>query len=98
MLFSRWELSPAAASPALTRRRAGSAARLNAELIRIERESGGRLGVAVVDTRTDMRAGLHANDRFPMCSTFKLLACAAVLKRVQTGNEKLDRRIKIEAA
>ena len=33
-----------------------------------------------------------------MCSTFKLLACAAVLKRVDPGNEQLDRRIKIEAS
>jgi beta-lactamase class A len=78
--------------------RGGSSVKLNAELKRIERASGGRLGVAILDTRTDMRAGLRANDRFPMCSTFKLLACAAVLQRVQTGNEKLDRRVKIEAA
>jgi beta-lactamase class A len=33
-----------------------------------------------------------------VCSTFKLLACAAVLKRIEAGKEKLDRRIKIEAA
>jgi beta-lactamase class A len=76
----------------------GSSAKLSAELERIESESGGRLGVAVLDIQSQMRAGHHANDRFPMCSTFKLLAAAAVLKRVQTGNEKLDRRIKIKAA
>ncbi|HMJ44653.1 MAG TPA: class A beta-lactamase [Pseudolabrys sp.] len=73
-------------------------AKLNDQFKRIETESGGRLGVAVLDTQSQMRAGHHADDRFPMCSTFKLLAAAAVLKRVQTGNEKLDRRIKIEAA
>jgi beta-lactamase class A len=73
-------------------------AKLNDQFKRIENESGGRLGVAVLDIQSQMRAGHHADDRFPMCSTFKLLACAAVLKRVQTGNEKLDRRIKIEAA
>ncbi len=45
-----------------------------------------------------MRFGYHADDLFPMCSTFKLLACAAVLKRVETGQDTLDRRIKIETA
>jgi beta-lactamase class A len=73
-------------------------AKLNDQFKRIENESGGRLGVAVLDIQSQMRAGHHADDRFPMCSTFKLLAAAAVLKRVQTGNEKLDRRIKVEAA
>jgi beta-lactamase class A len=71
---------------------------LAGELARIEKASGGRLGVAVLDTGSDARAGLHADDKFPMCSTFKLLACAAVLKRVDQGSEKLDRRIKIEAS
>ena len=66
---------------------------LASELQRIERESGGRLGVAVLDTGSGARAGLHADDRFPMCSTFKFLAAAAVLKRVDEGKEKLDRRI-----
>ena len=67
------------------------------EFARIERESGGRLGVAVLDTGSGTRAGHHAGDRFPMCSTFKLLASAAVLKRVDEGKEKLDRRIAFEA-
>jgi beta-lactamase class A len=66
---------------------------LAAELARIERDSGGRLGVAALDTGTGARASLHADDRFPMCSTFKFLAAAAVLKRVDDGKEKLDRRI-----
>lgn len=63
------------------------------ELARIEGDSGGRLGVAVLDTGSGARAGLHADDRFPMCSTFKFLAAAAVLKRVDEGKEKLDRRV-----
>jgi beta-lactamase class A len=33
-----------------------------------------------------------------MCSTFKLLAAAAVLNRVDGGRERLDRRIRFEAA
>jgi len=66
---------------------------LGRELARIERGSGGRLGVAVLDTASKRRVGHHADDKFPMCSTFKLLAAAAVLKRVDDGQERLDRRV-----
>jgi beta-lactamase class A len=76
-----------------TARAGGFPAHLANDLAMIEKGSGGRLGVAVLDTATGGRAGLHADDRFPMCSTFKFLATAAVLKRVDEGKEKLDRRI-----
>jgi beta-lactamase class A len=66
---------------------------LAADLRRIEAESDGRLGVAVLDLASGTRAGHRADERFPMCSTFKLLAAAAILKRVDTGRDKLDRRI-----
>ena len=66
---------------------------LESEFVRIERNSGGRLGVAVLDTASGQRIGHHAGDKFPMCSTFKLLAAAAVLKRVDDGRERLDRRV-----
>src|SRR5262245_60717536 len=51
---------------------AGWAETLSSELARFERESGGRLGVAVLDTLTGAQAGHRADERFPMCSTFKL--------------------------
>lgn len=59
----------------------------------IERSSGGRLGVAVLqaDGRLD---GHRLDERFPMCSTFKWLAAAHVLHRVDRGAERLDRRIR----
>jgi beta-lactamase class A len=47
----------------------------------------------VVDTGTDRRLEHRADERFPMCSTFKLMAAAAALKRVDDGAERLDRRI-----
>src|SRR5260221_13780093 len=64
-----------------------------ADMARLELENGGRLGVAVQDTGSGARAGHRDGERFPMCSTFKLLAAAAVLKRVDGGNERLDPRI-----
>src|SRR5262249_44892825 len=57
----------------------------------------GRVGVAVLDTLTDARFGQRADERFPMCSTFKLLAAAAILARVDAGEERLDRRVRFGA-
>lgn len=53
----------------------------------------GRLGVSILDTGTGKRIGHRADERFPMCSTFKFLAAAQVLSRVDRGEERLDRRI-----
>ena len=69
---------------------------LQAEFARIEKESGGRLGVAVIDTQTNAQFMHRADERFPMCSTFKLLAAAAALQRVDDGAERLDRKIAYE--
>jgi beta-lactamase class A len=63
------------------------------QLARIEAESGGRLGVSIVDTTSSLHAGLRSDERFPMCSTFKLLAAGAVLTRVDRGEEDLQRRV-----
>ena len=59
----------------------------------LESLHGGRLGVSILDTGTGKRVGHRADERFPMCSTFKFLAAAQVLSRVDRGEERLDRRI-----
>ncbi|ASU38141.1 class A beta-lactamase [Herbaspirillum sp. meg3] len=63
------------------------------QLAKLEASVGGRLGVDIIDSATQRRWGYRADERFPMCSTFKFLASAAVLKRVDAGQEQLDRRI-----
>ncbi len=63
------------------------------ELAKIELASGGRLGVAVLDTATGIRTLHRGDERFPMCSTFKLVACGAILARVDAGKQRLDQRI-----
>ena len=82
---------------ASARAQAGLPDTLAQDLARIELESGGRLGVAVLDTGSGARIEHRGDERFPMCSTFKLLASAAVLKRVDQGQEKLDRRVVFSA-
>lgn len=59
----------------------------------LEKHYGGRLGVAVLDTATGQRIAYRAEERFPMCSTFKLLAVGAVLHNVDQGSERLDRPV-----
>ena len=71
---------------------------LREDFAAIEAESGGRLGVAVVHSGSGGFAAHRADERFPMCSTFKLLAAAAVLKRVDDGKETLDRRVKFSTS
>ena len=76
-----------------TDRAAHDAAAARADWSAIEAASGGRLGVAVLrgDGRID---GHRLDERFPMCSTFKWLATANVLARVDRGEERLDRRVR----
>jgi beta-lactamase class A len=62
-------------------------------LAKIEAREGGRLGVFVRDTGTGSALEHRADERFPMCSTFKLMAAAAALKCVDEGAEGLDRTI-----
>jgi beta-lactamase class A len=64
-----------------------SAARIAA----IEARIGGRIGVTALDTGNSRRLDYRQDERFPMCSTFKFLAAAAVLKRVDEKQEKLER-------
>jgi beta-lactamase class A len=63
---------------------------------KLETESGGRLGVAVLDAESGAASLYRADERFPMCSTFKLLAVAATLAKVESGKEQLARRVAIE--
>ncbi len=62
-------------------------------LAALERRYGGRLGVAALDLGSGVRVEQRANERFAMCSTFKLLAVGVVLTRVDRLEEQLDRRV-----
>ena len=61
-----------------------------AHLAALESRHGGRLGVAIWDAGSGRRASYREDERFLMCSTFKLLLAAAVLERADRGAEKLD--------
>ena len=59
----------------------------------LERQRGGRLGVAILDMATTQTIAYRAKERFPLCSTYKLIAAAFALSRVDRSEERLDRRI-----
>ncbi|HTW36655.1 MAG TPA: class A beta-lactamase [Rhizomicrobium sp.] len=59
----------------------------------LEARHGGRLGVAALDTGSKRRLAWRADERFPMCSTFKTLLVSDLLARVDRHAERLDRRI-----
>jgi beta-lactamase class A len=80
---------PARAAPSTEERLALA----NKQFADMEAREGGRLGVFVRDTGAGATIEHRADERFPMCSTFKLLAAAAALKRVDQGAERLDRKI-----
>lgn len=63
----------------------------DAKMKTIENTIGGRLGAAFWDTHDARRGSYRSTERFPMCSTFKLLAAAAVLAKVERHDEQLDR-------
>src|SRR6266404_4831801 len=59
----------------------------------LEQREGGRLGVFALDTATGRHLEHRSGERFPMCSTFKFLAAAAILRRIDRGADNLDRQI-----
>ncbi|GJD95646.1 class A beta-lactamase [Methylobacterium iners] len=72
-------------------RAAGPEARFAA----LEQKADGRLGVAMLDTVSGRRIGYRAEERFALCSTFKLLAGAQALSRVDRGEDRLDAPITV---
>jgi beta-lactamase class A len=86
--------TPSSFLVAAPRKRFGS---LPASLAQLEKENNGRLGVAVLDTGSGESSGHRTDERFAMCSTFKMLLAAVVLERVDSGKESLARKIAIPA-
>ena len=59
----------------------------------IEKETGGRLGVALIDSKGALLLGFNRDDRFAMCSTFKAPLAAAVLMGAESGKFGLEGQV-----
>ncbi|WP_079222908.1 L2 family extended-spectrum class A beta-lactamase [Stenotrophomonas maltophilia] len=89
-------LAPALARAAAAVPAAPAAIANAADFAALEKASGGRLGVTVLDTGSGRRiAGHRQDERFPMCSTFKSMLVAHVLSLADAGRISLDTRVPI---
>ncbi len=59
-------------------------------LAALEARAGGRLGVCILDTGTKQVMGNRLDERFGMCSTFKVLLAALILREIEQGTLKPD--------
>lgn len=64
------------------------------ELKRIESAARGRLGVSALNMANDNRVEYRAEERFPLCSTFKVMVAAAILQRSASEAQLLQKRIR----
>jgi len=64
----------------------------------LEARSRCRIGVAGIDLKSAQTVSHRADERFRMCSTFKLALAMAVLARVDAGMEHLNRSIRFTHA
>lgn len=66
------------------------------QLAALEKAAGGRLGVAAWRTDHSTRVSHRADERFPLCSTFKAMLAAAVLARSVSQPGLLDQHVRYE--
>lgn len=57
-----------------------------------------RVGFSAYDLESGRRWEYQGDQRFPIASTFKTLACAALLHKVDAGEEQLDRSVSFTAS
>ncbi|MBX9742534.1 MAG: class A beta-lactamase [Chthoniobacterales bacterium] len=63
------------------------------KLAALEASVHGRIGVCALDTSDNKSLCYRANERFPLCSTFKVMDVAAILKKSMTDPQLLKKRI-----
>lgn len=77
--------------------RAFDAAELDAAARAEEAALSARIGAALLDTGTDRLWSYRGDERFPLDSTHKAFACAALLARADRGEASLAKRVVIVA-
>ncbi len=63
------------------------------QLAALEKASGGRLGVSAINTANNTQIHYRSEERFPFCSTFKVIGVAAILKQSMTDSALLKQKI-----
>lgn len=63
-----------------------------------EQRLGARIGVAVIDTNDGTHWSHRGDERFPLNSTYKAFACAALLNKVDKSQLRLNQTVSVAAA
>lgn len=66
------------------------------QLTALEKESGGRLGVMLIDTADNSQIAYRADERFAMCSTSKFMAASAILKESEVKKNLLTQHVALK--
>lgn len=64
----------------------------------LEQKLGGQIGVMAIDTGSGKRIAHRADERFPMCSSFKMVLAAAALHKSVEAPAWLQKQIPVSAA
>jgi beta-lactamase class A len=67
------------------------------QLAELEASADGRLGVFALNTADNTHLWYRARERFPMCSTNKIMGVAAILQNSVTDNKLLQQKITYQA-
>jgi len=66
------------------------------QLAALEKASGGRLGVVAINTADGKTLQLNGEQRFPFCSTFKVMAASAILQHSLINSDFMQQRIRYQ--
>jgi beta-lactamase class A len=72
--------------------------RLEREIARLAKNSGGIVGATAIHIETGRRVSLNGTERFPMASTFKVPIAVQLLTRVDKGEVKLDQMVELKVS
>ena len=87
-------LAPGATLPSLPAFAAPVGAQPATEAVkRLEQRTGGRLGLALLDAQGSTLLEHRADERFPFCSTFKMMLTACILRRNAADASLMSRHI-----
>jgi len=87
-----------ALAPGLPAKAAPQETPLYQAVSQIQHQLGGRVGILVRDTGTGQSWSVNADERYPMASTFKALACGALLARLDNAPAMASATARIEAS
>lgn len=94
VVISCWSFAGLAQSSLV---KAQDTAALSAQVKSVEQTLGARVGVSVLIPSQGVVWNYHGDQRFPMMSTFKTLACAKMLSDVDAGKLALNDTVKVRS-